>query len=117
MLRSAPNRIWMTLEDMASDADLVSAVQRGDTRAFGELVDRYQSLIASVAFGLTGSLSHSEEIAQDTFVIAWRRIADLRHPDRLRGWLCKIAQRRTRRFRRELSSQLPDPLIPINYGM
>jgi len=75
-----------------NDAELVSASISGDRDAFGQIVARYQSLVCSLAYSATGSLSQSEDLAQETFVAAWRQLAGLREPEKLRAWLCGIAR-------------------------
>lgn len=77
-----------------ADAGLVEASLAGDREAFGLIVARYQSLICSLAFSATGSLTKSEDLAQETFVSAWKTLRDLREPARLRPWLCRIARNR-----------------------
>ncbi|MBI2948408.1 MAG: RNA polymerase sigma factor [Verrucomicrobia bacterium] len=88
----------MTTEAMAgteaTDAGLVAESLAGDRDAFGRIVARYQSLICSLAFSATGSLSQSEDLAQETFVAAWKQLRDLREPPKLRSWLCGIARHR-----------------------
>jgi RNA polymerase sigma factor (sigma-70 family) len=74
------------------DAELVGASRSGDRDAFGQIVRRYQSLVCSLAYSATGSLSQSEDLAQDTFVTAWKQLAGLREPEKLRAWLCGIAR-------------------------
>ena len=75
-----------------NDAELVGASLAGDRDAFGQIVARYQSLVCSLAYSATGSLSQSEDLAQETFVAAWRQLAGLREPEKLRAWLCGIAR-------------------------
>jgi RNA polymerase sigma factor (sigma-70 family) len=75
-----------------NDAELVSASLSGNRDAFGQIVARYQSLVCSLAFSATGSLSQSEDLAQETFVTAWKQLAALREPEKLRAWLCGIAR-------------------------
>jgi RNA polymerase sigma factor (sigma-70 family) len=90
-----------------NDAELVGESLAGNRDAFGQIVARYQSLICSLAYSATGSLSQSEDLAQDTFVAAWKQLADLREPAKLRAWLCGIARNlihnALRRQRREPS--------------
>ena len=76
----------------STDATLVSASLAGNKDAFAEIVSRYQSLICSLAYSATGNLSHSEDLAQETFITAWRSLARLREPAGLRSWLCGIAR-------------------------
>jgi RNA polymerase sigma factor (sigma-70 family) len=75
-----------------NDAELVSQSLAGNRDAFGRIVEHYQSLICSVAYSTTGNLSQSEDLAQETFVIAWKQLRQLREPEKLRSWLCSIAR-------------------------
>src|SRR5437879_3513426 len=78
-----------------SDSKLVTESLAGDRDAFGWIVARYQSLLCSLAYSATGSLSQSEDLAQETFVTAWKQLADLREPEKLRWWLCRISRNLT----------------------
>jgi RNA polymerase sigma factor (sigma-70 family) len=64
----------------------------GSRDAFGHIVARYRNLICSLAFSATGDLCQSEDLAQETFVAAWKQLGRLRDPARLRSWLCHIAR-------------------------
>src|SRR5262249_53121200 len=64
----------------------------GDRAAFGQIVERYQSLICSLACSACGNLARSEEIGQETFLTAWQTLGELREPDKLRPWLCGIVR-------------------------
>jgi RNA polymerase sigma factor (sigma-70 family) len=75
-----------------SDAQLVEWSLTGDRDAFGRIVERYQSLVCSITYGATGSLAWSEDLAQETFITAWKQLAELREPGKLRSWLCGIAR-------------------------
>src|SRR5438445_396954 len=79
----------------SSDAKLVAESLTGDREAFGQIVARYQTLICSLAYSGTGSLTQSEDLAQETFIAAWRQLASLREPEKLRSWLCGIARNHT----------------------
>jgi RNA polymerase sigma factor (sigma-70 family) len=78
-----------------SDSELVTQSLAGNRDAFGRIVARYQSLLCSLAYSATGSLSRSEDLAQETFVTAWKQLADLREPEKLRSWLCRISRNLT----------------------
>jgi RNA polymerase sigma factor (sigma-70 family) len=77
-----------------NDAELVAETLNGNRDAFSQIVVRYQSLICSLAYSATGSLGQSEDLAQETFITAWRRLRLLREPAKLRAWLCGIARNR-----------------------
>src|ERR1700735_422923 len=94
----------MNTETMSSeesnDAELVAHSLRGSREAFAQIVARYQSLVCSLAYSSTGSLGQSEDLAQETFVTAWKRLSHLRERDKLRAWLCGIARNRINDFLR-----------------
>src|SRR5690348_14494806 len=91
------------------DGDLVGETLSGNRDAFGKIVSRYQSLICSLAYSATGSLAQSEDLAQETFITAWKHLARLRERDKLRAWLCGIARNRINNFlRREGREPLRD---------
>src|ERR1700722_9294390 len=75
-----------------NDVELVGESLSGNRDAFGQIVARYQSLVCSLAYSATGSLSQSEDGAQETFLAAWKQLAGLREPEKLRAWLCGIAR-------------------------
>jgi RNA polymerase sigma factor (sigma-70 family) len=78
--------------EVFNDAELVAESLAGNRDAFGQIIARYQSLVCSLAYSATGSLSQSEDLAQETFVAAWKQLAGLREPEKLRAWLCGIAR-------------------------
>ncbi len=75
----------------------LQAAQRGDRAAFGHIVQRYHRLILSLAYRLGGDAHLAEDVAQDTFLKAWRYLPDFRpeYDHSLRAWLCRIAHNRT----------------------
>ncbi|UTF59933.1 RNA polymerase sigma factor [Gilvimarinus sp. DA14] len=84
----------------ANDASLVLASIGGDRDAFGEIVSRYQSLLCSLAYSSVGDVKHSEDIAQEAFVDAWRKLDTLAEPEKLKAWLCGILRFKVSRYRR-----------------
>lgn len=72
------------------DVELVADSLAGNQEAFRQIVERYQTLICSLAYCATGSQSQSEDLAQETFVTAWKELPKLREPSKLRPWLCGI---------------------------
>jgi len=75
-----------------SDAELVAASLGGDRNAFGQIVNRYQTLVCSLAYSGTGSLTQSEDLAQEAFLRAWKELPRLREPSKVRPWLCSIVR-------------------------
>src|ERR1022692_947671 len=92
------------------DNELVAQTLDGNRDAFGRIVSRYQSLICSLAYSATGSLGQSEDLAQETFISAWKHLRHLRERHKLRAWLCGIARNRiNNNLRREGREPLRDP--------
>ena len=75
-----------------NDSELTARAVEGQRDAFAQIVSRYQSLVCSLAYSATGSLSQSEDLAQETFIAAWRGLRTLREPEKLRPWLCSLAR-------------------------
>jgi len=73
-----------------TDAELVAEVLDGDTERFGLLVDRYKNLVNSF---IAARVAHAEvdDLAQDTFLRAFRMLATLREPAAFSSWLLGIA--------------------------
>ena len=91
-----------------TDVELVEASLRGEHAAFGHLVERYQDVVCAVSYSSTGDRNLSEDVAQETFIAAWRQLDRLRDRSVLRSWLCgmarNIARKARKRLRRERSS-------------
>src|SRR4030067_3153551 len=64
----------MTMNE-ASDRLLVQRTRGGDVNAFGELVQRYQTSVFSVCYRLLGDSAEAEDLAQEAFLRAFRRLA------------------------------------------
>ena len=84
-----------------NDADLVADSLGGRRDAFRQIVERYQTLVCSLAYSATGNVSQSEDVAQETFISAWKDLRLLRQPDKLRAWRCGIVRNQAHRSRRE----------------
>ncbi len=94
--------------DLTSETDLLQASLAGSKEAFGTIVGRYQSLICGITYSTTGDFSKSEELAQETFVRAWRELRQLRDLGRFRAWLCMIARNAARKSIRRQDTDVVD---------
>lgn len=86
------NTLTMSETELLGDAELVGLCLSGDRDAFGRIVERYQSLVCALAYSACGDLARSEDLAQETFIAAWRQIATLKEPAKLKYWLCGIVR-------------------------
>jgi RNA polymerase sigma-70 factor (ECF subfamily) len=80
-----------------SDDKLVVAALLGDLEAFDQLVRRYRSAVTAVAQQVVGTRDVAEEVAQESFLIAFKELPQLEDVSRFAGWLCAIARHRARR--------------------
>ena len=74
-----------------ADADLVVQTQKGSPAAFEELVRQHQRMIHSLTYRMTGSLADAEDLAQETFLHAYRHIGSYRGTSKFSTWLYRIA--------------------------
>jgi len=74
------------------NSELVELCLQGNRNAFGEIVGRYQSLICALTYSICGDFGRSEDLAQETFINAWKHLVELKDPANLRNWLCGITR-------------------------
>ena len=72
------------------DSTLVERSRDGDLEAFNQIVRRYQLRVYNLAARILGDRTAAEDVAQDTFVSAYKALARFRGGS-LRAWLLRIA--------------------------
>jgi RNA polymerase sigma-70 factor (ECF subfamily) len=98
----------------AEDGHLVRAARAGDESAFARLYDRYARIVHGVLLARVHR-QDVEDLVQDVFLTAWRRLDGLRDPAAFGGWIAMIARNRaTDAHRRavdlvELPAQIESP--------
>jgi len=90
---------------LETEENLLEAAWAGNKQAFGLIVEKYQSLICAVTYNATGDIGLSEDIAQETFLTAWRKLQELSDATKLRAWLCGIARNISRDVMRRMKSK------------
>ena len=75
------------------DVQLIRKILSGDDAAFGTLVKKYQKSIHELAWRKIRDFHYAEEIMQDTFVQAYKKLSTLENPNQFAGWLYVIANR------------------------
>jgi len=81
---------------MGSDEQLLDRFLQGDEIAFETLVERHEARLRNIAFGLVRDRSLAEDIAQDSFLQAYRKAASFRQQGLVRNWLYRIVVNRAR---------------------
>lgn len=82
--------------ESASLARQVLAARAGDRAAFRELFEQFAPLVHAVALGIVDQ-HEAEDVTQDVFLTAWRRLGELRQPQTCGAWLATMARNRARR--------------------
>jgi RNA polymerase sigma-70 factor (ECF subfamily) len=75
----------------APEEIVVAQAMRGDDGAFAELVRRRQKRVRDLLRRLCGDHALADDLAQKTFMRAWRGIGALRDPGAFGGWLKRVA--------------------------
>jgi RNA polymerase sigma factor (sigma-70 family) len=108
--------------DGPSDQQLVARVRRGDDRAFETLYRRYHRRISAYVYGMVKDHGRAEDVTQEVFVSALRRMRQTERPIAFKPWIYEIAKnacidafRRSRRVE-EVSYDADDGLGPKDYG-
>jgi RNA polymerase sigma-70 factor (ECF subfamily) len=83
--------------DGESDLVLVRRALAGDAKSKERLYRKHVDYIAGMSARLLRSVEASEDVTQDTFLLAFERLRSLRDPGAFRGWLASIAINQVRR--------------------
>lgn len=73
------------------DVVLIDSILAGDDTAFSHIVNKYQKSVHALIWRKTGDFQVAEEIAQDTFLQAYQKLATLKNRTQFAGWLYVIA--------------------------
>jgi RNA polymerase sigma-70 factor (ECF subfamily) len=73
------------------ELELIAKAQGGDKQAFGDLIRHHRQGVISLVYRLGGDIHLAEDVAQETFIRAWRGLARYRPRSPFRNWLYRIA--------------------------
>jgi RNA polymerase sigma factor (sigma-70 family) len=80
------------MQDTTTETELLRASLAGGKDAFGRIVERYQPLICAITYSATGDFGRSRQLAQETFIRAYKSLAQLKDLEKFRAYLCRIAR-------------------------
>ena len=75
------------------DVQLIHKILSGNDAAFGTLVGKYQKSVHSLVWQKIGDYHDAEDIMQDAFLQAYKKLSTLKNPNQFAGWLYVIANR------------------------
>ena len=73
------------------DVELVARSLKQDHEAFGQLIDRHASTIINLAYRMVGNRAEAEDLAQETFLTAFKALSTFRADSKFSTWLYRIA--------------------------
>ncbi|RKU37830.1 hypothetical protein C6496_09295 [Candidatus Poribacteria bacterium] len=76
-----------------NDAQLIRRILSGDDAAFGSLVGKYQKSVHALAWQKIDDYHHAEDIMQDAFLQAYKKLSTLKDLNQFAGWLYVITNR------------------------
>jgi len=94
-------------EEQFSVAEMVRAAQAGDREAFGRLVARYERSVYVTVLRRLGNHAEAQELCQEVFMQALRKLDQLHEPACFAGWLRSIAVRMAINRGMRRSAQVP----------
>ena len=91
-----------------SDSDVVQASLDGDSRAFGELVRRYDQRLVNFVYRTIGDRERGEDLVQETFVRVYRHLQRFDQSKKFSTWIYTIASNLAKN---ELRNRSRNPLV------
>ncbi|MGQ9667407.1 MAG: RNA polymerase sigma factor [Anaerolineae bacterium] len=93
---------------------LLARSRAGDKAAFGTLAQRYYPFAVGVAYRMTGNSQLAEDLVQEAFIKAWRKLPQFRGDCRFRVWLGRIVANTTLDYlrRQNLEQPLDEAVLP-----
>ena len=79
--------------ERGDDVQLIREILSGNDAAFSTLVEKYQKSIHALAWRKINDFHYAEEIMQDTFLKAYKKLPTLKNPNQFAGWLHVTANR------------------------
>ncbi len=90
-MESSPQTLPIGVADTRTDEDIARAVQKGDTEAFGQLVERYEAKLKRYGTKFLSSPDDVTDLVQDAFVRAYQNIQSFDVSLRFSPWMYRIA--------------------------
>ena len=106
--------------EQENDVQLISRILAGDDTAFSALVEKYQKGIHALVWRKIDDFHIAEELTQDTFLNAYKKLSTLKDPSQFAGWLYVIANRLcinwNQRNKSKMQSLASTPLEEIEHS-
>lgn len=97
-----------------SDTQLIFMILQGEKDCFDHLVDRYWPMAVAMSLSRVSDMTTAEDIAQESFIQAYRHLRTLQNPDRFAGWLTQIIRKKCIDYYRRASKTRPVSLSAVD---
>jgi len=81
----------LTFKMTTNDQILINQIVEGDTNSFTILVDRYKDLVFTLAIRMLKNREEAEEVAQDTFIKAYKSLEKFKGDSKFSTWIYRVA--------------------------
>jgi RNA polymerase sigma factor (sigma-70 family) len=100
----------------AVEMDLVRRAQRGDLKAYDELVQRYQERIYATVYHMTSNHEDANDLAQDSFIKAYQALKSFKGGSSFYTWLYRIAVNKTINFLKQRKNRTHMSLNDLDFN-
>lgn len=104
--------------DKNSDQIYIDRVLQGDSNAFAQLIDRYKNMAYTLAIKIVRNHEDAEEVAQDSFIKAYEKLASFKGDSKFSTWLYTIVYRNsiTRMRKKKVATSDIDSFVIDNHS-
>lgn len=83
------------------ESDLIASILRGNSQAFGILMNRYTKLCFSIAYRVCQDAEQAQDIVQDSFISAYENLKDFNQESKFSTWLYRITLNKALAFKKK----------------
>ena len=88
-----------------SDSVLVKAALEGDRTAYGCLFERHERSVQAAALSVLGDFHNTQDVVQESFLTAYKKLSRLRNGSSFGPWVRKIARRKALEIKRNMQKR------------
>jgi len=112
--QESQSRERMEVQPAPSDAELLARWRRGESEAFEKLYRQHAGRLYSLAYRMSGSATAAEDLVQETFLLAHRKLATFRGESALGTWLYRLGMNQCLDYLRSRQSRMAAATDPLD---
>ena len=103
--------------EVDNDVELVKAARNGDTRAYDQLVQRYQERVYATIYHMTSNHEDANDLAQETFIKAYSALKSFKGDSSFYTWVYRIAVNKTINFLKQRKNKTSLSLNDLDFNI